>query len=188
MASDDEILKAANRFFSKVGSAVRQAGDAAKRAGQQVTGVGRGSVQVAIERTRHAPGDDIRGKVTLALTEPVEAKRLIVTLRATQRTVDYGRSGPVRTVNTTKATVYEQTQELGGARSYHDETLAFTLPIPRDAGDRKPPAPAGRLGDVARAVSSVVAPTTGPIEWRVTASLVIPWGRDLEHTVDLVVD
>ena len=60
--------------------------------------------------------------------------------------------------------------------------------VPRDAVSRQAPAPAGKLGDVARAVSSVVAPTTGPLEWRVTATLVIAFGRDLEHHVDLVVD
>ena len=187
MASDDELLEAAGRFFSKVGSAVKQAGTAAKKAGQQVTGVGRGTVRVTLERTRHAPGDDVRGTLELTLPEPVEARRLIVTLRASQRTVDYGRSGGVRTVGTSRATLYEQTQELGGAQRYQAGRHRFTLPIPRDAGERKAPA-AGRLGDVARAVSSVVAPATGPIEWRVTATLVVPWGRDLEHTVDLVVD
>lgn len=188
MATDDEILKAANRFFSKVGSAVRDAGKAARRAGQQVTGVGRGTVQVAVERTRFAPGDDIRGTVTLSLPEPVEGKRLVVTLRATQRTVDYQRVAGVRTVGSSEVTIYEQSQEVGGPRSYTSEALPFTLPLPSDAGDRKPPAPEGKVGDFARAVSSVVAPTTGPIQWRVTATLVVPWGRDLVHAIDVVVD
>jgi hypothetical protein len=188
MPSDDEIIKAANRFFSKLGSTVRDAGKAAKKAGQQVTGIGRGTVRVALDKTRYAPGQDLAGTVTLALPEPIDAKALTVTLRATQRSLDYHRTGGVRTVGASNATVYEQTQELAGLRNYTSETLPFTLPIPADARDRKPPAPSGRLGDVARAVSSVVAPTTGPLEWRVTVSLVIPWGRDLEHTIDLVVD
>lgn len=188
MASEDEIIKTAKGLLSKVGGAVAKAGSAAKRAGQQVTGVGRGSVRIELERTRHAPGDDVRGKVTLALTEPVEAKRMIVTLRATQRTVDYHRAGGVRTVGTSQVTVYEQTCELGGPKRYESAVLSFAVPVPKDATDRKATAPGGTLGDVARAVSSVVAPTTGPIEWRLTASLVISFGRDLEHTVDLVVD
>ncbi len=188
MASDEEILRAANRFFSKVGSAVKQAGGAAKRAGQQVTGVGRGTVHVGVDRTRHQHGGDICGNVALVLAESVEAKRLIVTLRATQRSVDYHRTGAVRTVGTSNPTRYEQVQELAGARTYGSESFPFTLPIPKDTSDRKPGAPVGRIGDVARAVSSVVAPTTGPIQWRLTATLVVPWGRDLDHGVDLVVD
>jgi len=181
-------MKAANRFFSKVGTAVRQAGKAAKQAGQQVTGVGRGSVQLTVERNRYAPGDDIRGKVTLDLAEPIDAKRLIVVLTAVQRTVDYQRTSGIRTAGTTAALLYEQTQELGGARRYAREEITFSVPLPKDTGERKPPAPDGRIGAVARAVSSVVAPASGPIEWRLTASLVISWGRDLEHSVDIVVD
>lgn len=182
MATEDELLKAGKRLFSAFGSAVKTAGTAAKKAGQQVTGVGRGSVKIEVDRTRYAPGDDVRGKVTIDPSEPIDAKKLIVTLRATQRTIDRRSVG-----GTTTATVYEQTRELGGARRYDKETIDFAVPIPKDAGERAPSAPGGKLGDVARAVSSVVGPTTGPVEWRLTASLVISFGRDLEHTVDLVV-
>jgi len=190
MADSDDILKGAGRFFSKVGSAVRDAGSAAKRAGQQVTGIGRGSVKVELERTRFAPGDDIGGKVTLALPEPVDAKRLEVTLVATQRAVQYGRnSSGGRTVGTSNAKIYEQSIELGPARAYKDgETFTFTVPIPRDAADRKAPAPSGGLGDVARAVSSVFSPTTGPVQWKLTAALVISFGRDLDQVIDVVID
>jgi hypothetical protein len=188
MGTEDDILKGAGRFFSKVGSAVRDAGSAAKRVGQQVTGIGRGEVRVELTRTRYAPGDDIKGTVTLALPEPVDAKRLEVRLVATQRTVDYHRTGGVRTVGTTNTKVYEQTVELAGPRRYGNEQVSFTVPIPKDAIDRKAPAPAGKIGDVARAVSSVIAPTAGPIQWKVTASLVIAFGRDLERDVDVVID
>jgi hypothetical protein len=184
MSAEDDVKKAAaaaGRFLSKLGKS-------AKKAGQQVTGIGRGTVRVALDRTRFAPGDDVRGKVTLALPEGVEAKALTVTVRATQRAIDVHRSGGVRTVGTSTVTVYEQTQELGGARVYRNEELTFSVPLPKDANDRRAPAPSGALGDVARAVSSVVAPTTGPIQWRVTAALVVSWGRDLDHGVDIVVD
>lgn len=184
MVDDDEIIKAANKFFGKVGSAVRKAGTTAVKAGQTVTGVGRGSVRLALDATRAAPGGELRGKVVLELAEPVEARRLVVELRASQRVFDA--RGGVRALATTTTTIYRFEQELGGARSYHREELPFTLTVPRDTGSR-PAAPAGRIGDVARAVSSVVSPTTGPIEWRVTASLVVPFGRDLEHGVDVVV-
>ena len=185
MAADDDIrnaAKAAGRFFSKLGGA-------AKKAGQQVTGIGRGTVRVALDRSRFAAGEDLKGTVTLALPEPVDAKALTVTLRATQRTVDYHRAGGVRTVGTSNVTVYEQTQEIAGTRSFGSETFAFALPIPTDAtvAGKRPVAPGGTIGDVARAVSSVVAPTTGPIQWKVTATLVIPWGRDLDHAIDVVI-
>ena len=186
MVDDDDIIRGANKLFKSVGSAMKKAGGAVVKTGRQVVG-GRGTITVTVDRDRFAPGDDIRGKVVLAIAEPLEAKKLIVQLRALQRTVDYHRAGGVRTVGTSKATIYQFEKELGGPRRYGSEELPFTLVVPRDAV-RQAQAPGGKLGDVARAVSSVVAPTTGPIEWRVQASLVIPFGRDLDHGVDIVVD
>ena len=187
MVDDDDIIRGANRLFKTVGGAVKKAGGAVVKAGQQVVS-GRGTVAIELERDRFAPGGDVRGKVTLTIALPVEAKKLVVQLRAMQRTVDYHRAGGVRTIGSSKVTIYQFEKELGGPRRYGSEELPFTLVVPRDATARQAPAPAGKLGDVARAVSSVVAPTTGPIEWRVTATLIIPFGRDLDHGVDIVVD
>jgi hypothetical protein len=184
VADDDEIIKAANKFFGKVGSTLKQAGKSAVKAGQTVAGVGRGSVRVTLDAARAAPGGDLRGKVTLDLNEPVEAKKLLIELRASQRVVDA--RGGVRAIAATNTTIYRFESELGGARRYHKEDLPFTLTVPKDLGVR-PQAPAGRIGDVARAVSSVVTPTSGPLEWRVVATLVISFGRDLDHSVDVVV-
>lgn len=184
VVDDDEIIKAANKFFGKVGNTIKKGAQSAVKAGQTVTGVGRGSVRVAVDPARATPGGDVRGKVVLDLVEPVEAKKLVVELRASQRVFDA--RGGVRALATTTTTIYRFEQELDGARRYHKEEVPFTLTVPRDTGGR-PQAPAGRIGDVARAVSSVVQPTTGPIEWRVIATLVIAFGRDLEHAVDIVV-
>jgi hypothetical protein len=187
MVDDDDIIRGANKLFRSVGSAVKKAGGAVVKTGKQVVG-GRGHVAISLDRDRFSPGDEIKGRVTLAIDEPFDAKKLVVQLRALQRTVDYHRTGGVRTVGTSKVTIYQFEKELGGPRRYGSEELPFTLVVPRDATARQPPAPAGKIGDVARAVSSVVAPTTGPIEWRVTATLIVPFGRDLDHAVDIVVD
>lgn len=195
MVDDDEIIKAANKFFGSVGSALKKAGQtavkagaqvgqSAVKAGQTVTGVGRGSVRVSVDSAKATPGGDLHGKVTLDLNEPVDAKKLVVELRASQRVFDA--RGGVRSLATTQTTIYRFEHELGGAQTYHNDELPFTLTVPKDTVAR-PQAPAGRIGDVARAVSSVVQPTTGPIEWRVIATLVISFGRDLEHSVDVVV-
>jgi hypothetical protein len=182
--NDDEIIKAANKFFGSVGSAIKKGAQSAVKAGQTVTGVGRGSVRVVVDPAKATPGGDVRGKVILDLNEPVDAKKLLVELRASQRVFDA--RGGVRALATTTAAIYRFEHELGGARRYHKEELPFTLTVPKDTGG-KPQAPEGRIGDVARAVSSIVQPTTGPIEWRVVATLVISFGRDLEHAVDIVV-
>jgi hypothetical protein len=185
VVDDDEIIKAANKFFGKVGSTIKKGAQSAVKAGQTVTGVGRGSVRVTVDPARATPGGDVHGKVVLDLVEPVDAKKLVVELRASQRVFDA--RGGVRALATTTTTIYRFESELGGARTYHKEEVPFTLTVPKDTSGGRPAAPAGRIGDVARAVSSVVQPTTGPIEWRVVATLVISFGRDLEHAVDIVV-
>jgi hypothetical protein len=184
VVDDDEIIKAANKFFRGVGSTLKKGAQGAVKAGQTVTGVGRGSVKLVLDSTRAAPGGELRGKVVLDLNEPVTAKRLVVELRASQRIVDA--RGGVRAIAATTTTIYKFEHEVGGNRSYSKEELPFTLAVPADTGNR-PSAPAGRIGDVARAVSSVVAPTAGPIEWRVIATLIVPFGRDLDHGVDVTV-
>ncbi|MBK9035849.1 MAG: hypothetical protein IPL61_32140 [Myxococcales bacterium] len=184
MPTDDEIVNAANKFFRTVGSAVKKAGTSAVKAGQSVTGLGRGDVRVTLDALRARAGAELRGTVALALTEPIDARRLVVELRASQRGVET--RGGVRAPTAT--TLYKFEHELGGAQRYHREQLAFTLPVPRELGGGRAAPPAGRLGDVARAVSAVVAPTTGPVEWKVVARLVVPLGRDLDHAVDVLID
>ena len=182
MGTGDDILKGANRLFSKVGSTMKQAG-------KQVTGIGLGSARLALARTRFAPGESITGTVTLALPEPIDGKRLVVGLRASQRTVEYTKVGGVRSATTSKTSIYRFEHELGGPTTYASGAHSFELLIPPDALDLRasPGTGGGTLGDVARTVASVVAPTAGPIEWQVWALLEIPWSRNLEHAVDVVV-
>jgi hypothetical protein len=182
MASADDILKGASRLFGKVGSTVKQAG-------KQVTGIGLGTVKLSLAKTRFAPGEAITGSITLALPEPIDGKRLVVGLRASQRTIEYSKVGGVRTAGTTTATIYKFEHEVAGAQAYASGEHRFELPVPPDALDLRasPGTGGGKIGEVARAVSSVVAPTAGPIEWRVWALLEIPWSRNLDHTVDIIV-
>jgi hypothetical protein len=84
MVDDDDIIRGANKLFKSVGSAVKkaggvavkagkQAGEAVVKTGRQVVG-GRGTLAVSLDRDRFAPGDEIRGKVALAIAEPLEGK------------------------------------------------------------------------------------------------------------------
>lgn len=213
MADGDELLKKAGGFFSKLGSQIKEkapvvgkavkdgaitvggavkegatvAGSQIKATAKQVTGLGRGSVKLELDQTKAAPGGTINGRLVLALTEPVEAKRLFVTLRARQKMVTVRRDAGGRSVGTQHANVYHFDVELGGATTYQAETLAFELTIPPDALEMKASAPSTPLGDVVRTVASAVSPTAGPIEWEVVGTLEIPWGRNLTHEVDIVV-
>ena len=180
MASADDIFKKAGGFFSKLGSTVKQTS-------KQVTGLGRGTVRIELDRARVAPGEALRGKVVLALSEAVDGKRLYVALRAHQRTVEFQRRDGNRTAISNRTEIFAFEHELAGPQAYDSRTVAFEIVVPPDAMDKQAPAGSHPIADAVRSVASVLSPTAGPIEWSLTATLAIAWGRDLSHTVDVVV-
>ena len=180
MANADDLLNKAGGFFSKLGSTLKQTT-------KQVTGIGRGSVRLELARTKIAPGDTLTGKLTLALPEPIAGNRLVVTLRAQQRTVEFQRRDGVRTPVSSRTTIFHFDQELGGAQQYDSRTIDFELVVPPDALDKQAAAGSHPIADAVRTVASVLTPQAGPVEWSVTARLEISWGKDLTHDVDIVV-
>ena len=193
MSDADELLKKAGGFFSKLGGQLADAGKTVgsqiKQTSKQVTGLGRGQVKLELDQTKAAPGGTLRGRVVLALTEPVAAKRLLVTLRARQRYITVKRANDGKGVGASHAEVYQFDKELVPSQTFGPGTHELELDVPPDALELKAKAPAGGnpLTDVARTIASAVSPTMGPIEWQVIARLEIAWGRDLSDEVDIVV-
>lgn len=192
MSDADDVIKNAGRFFNKLGGVLKETGKTVgaqiKQTSKQVTGLGRGSVKLELDQTRLTPGGVIKGRLVLALSEPVEAKRLVVSLRARQRHVAIQRGGSGG-VGATHTDVYQRDKELGPSQIYDARTVEFELDVPPDALEMKPQPGAGAspLADVARTVASALSPTAGPIEWQVVGKLEIAWGRDLTSDVDIVV-
>lgn len=182
-----KIVETAKVVGPQIASGAKAAGSKVAETAKQVTGLGRGSVKLELDQTKAAPGGTIKGRVVLALSEPVEAKRLVVQLRARQKMVTVNRDSGGRSVGTSHADVFDFELELGGAKTYESELLPFELTIPADAMELKAGAPSTPLGDIARTIASAVSPTAGPIEWQVVTKLQIAWGRDLSHDVDIVV-
>jgi len=129
MSDADDLMKGASKLFGKLGGALRQAGSQVKDTAKQVTGLGRGDVKLEIPQPRAHPGGTITGKVILALPEPVEAKRLIVTLRARQKVATISNSGGTKSVGTSHADVYQFDRELSGAQKYTSGEHAFELDV-----------------------------------------------------------
>lgn len=181
-------MKSASRLFSRLGGALRGAGEQVKQTTKQVTGLGRGRVAVELDDTRVGPGGKLRGRFVLALDEPVDARRAVISLRARQKLVTIGKRDGGRTVGTSHAEIYQFDKELSGSRSYTRDTLAFELDVPPDALDlRASSAGANPVADAVRSVASALSPSHGPIEWQVVGRLEVPWGRDLTSSVDIVV-
>lgn len=180
MADPEELLKKAGGLFAKVGATLKQTG-------KQVTGLGRGTVRLELDRTRLAPGETLTGRVVLALAEPVEAKRLVVALRATQRVLEIQRGSGQRAPISNRTEIYREESELGGAETYDGRTLAFAFTVPADALEKQAPPAPHPIADAVRSIAAALNPQQGPVEWSVSARLVVPWGRDLAHDVDIVV-
>ena len=189
MADPDDVIKNAGKFFSKLGKGLRDAGGQIKQGAKQVTGIGRGKVRLELDQTRVAPGGTLRGRLHLALEEPVDGKRLVVTLRARQKIVTIGKQGGNRTVGTSHADVYEFDHELGSTQQYTPgTTLPFELVVPPDALELRARSESSNpLADAVRTVASALSPSAGPIEWQVVGTLQIAWGRDLTSSVDVIV-
>jgi len=180
MSDAEDLIKKASGLFGKLGSTLKQTT-------KQVTGLGRGTVRIELDRTKLAPGETLHGRVVLALPEAVEAKRLLVTLQAHQRTVDFQRNNGGRTAVANRTVIFSFDLELGGPQNYDNRTVAFDLPIPSDALDKHAAAGTHPIADVVRSVASAFSPSAGPVEWSVVARLDIPWGRDLTHDVDILI-
>ena len=191
MADSDELIKNAGKFLRRLGGQIKDtaqaAGSQVAKTTKQVTGLGRGSVKLELDQVKAPPGGTIAGRVVLALTEPVDAKRLVVSLRARQKHLTVKRDASGKSVGASHSDIYQFERELGAAKRYESETLAFELTIPPDALDLRAGAPTSPLGEVVRTVASAVSPTIGPVEWQVTVELEISWGRNLSHDVDIVV-
>ena len=168
MSEFDDTLKKAGSFFSKLGSQV-------KSTAKHVTGVGRGDIKLEVEVPKAPPGGPLRGRVHLLLTEPTDAKRLVVSLRATRRQRQSGSTSPV------SVEMYKFDHEIAGAQRYENTSYPFELTVPADAFELKPSA-SHPLLDVVKAFAP-----TGPIEWQVIARLEIPWGKDFTSSIDVVV-
>jgi hypothetical protein len=188
MSDADDMIKGAGRFLNKLGGTLKTAGGQIKQTAKQVTGVGRGDVKLELDQARIGPGGTLRGRIVLALPEPVEAKRLVATLRARQKIVTISRTQAGKSVGTSHADVFQFDKELGGARRYESGTFGFELDVPPDALDLRAQSSGGNpLADVVRTVASAFSPQAGPIEWQVIGRLEIAWGRDLSSDVDIVV-
>jgi hypothetical protein len=161
MASGDDILKTANRLFSKIGNKVASTT-------RQVTGIGLGELRIVLDRTKLAPGDTLRGTVTLELTQPLDARKLTVGLRAGVRPADLANIGGLRIPGSPETPMFQAVQELAGTKTYDSAGFPFELVIPAHAHE--------------------IQTASGTVEWRVFARLDNPRGRDLDHAVEIVVE
>lgn len=140
-------------------------------------GLSVGEIHVTLERTEYARGDRIKGELRLSLTEEVEAKRLVVGVRAKQRAIGISPSSQRgMSVSYSNDKAFEFFKELSGERTYLDgETAKFELLMPTDGTRPTIKMPEGVLGDLTSVIAALASVHRYPLEWRVFAFLDRPW-------------
>jgi hypothetical protein len=148
-----------------------------------IVGIGVGSLDLLLIKHAFRGGETVHGRLIVKLEEPIEAKRLVVGVHATEereRWVTDARGQQVRERET--RTRYRVERQLDGKRTYRgDEGYDFHLPLP---GGDELPMPDGFLGNVVKLVAAVTRPQ---LDWRLYAFLDIPWKANLKAGADITV-
>lgn len=186
MAND--LFDKLNSGFSRLGKQVRSGAKELHHGLKQTAGIGVGTLQLSLDRFEYRPGDTVAGSVKLALTEPMNADRLVVKLIGTRQRVSYSKNAAGGQSQTTHTeSLCELERELDGSRSYLNESYSFELAIPSDIDKSAKIVDNGVLGDVARVVQSVASAHHLPAAWHVEVTLDIPWKRNVKKKVDITV-
>lgn len=138
-----------------------------------------GKLTLDVKGRTFAPGDAIRGRVTLQLAEEGEARRLVVMLEAKQRAVGLapGRRGIALSYRKDKVWKFEL--ELDGERVYRTGlTYPFELMVPDGALE-------ATFGQ--NLLDTLTANHRFPLEWSVSAFLDRPWKLNVKASVDVQV-
>lgn len=138
-----------------------------------------GKVTLDVKGRSFAPGDALRGRVTLSLSEDTEARRLAIILEAKQRAVGLAPGRRGLALSYQKNTVWKFELDLDGERVYRDgASYPFEVLVPEGALE---PTFGQNLLDV------LTAQHRFPLEWSVTAVLDRPWKLNLKASVDVQV-
>ena len=155
--------------------AMRQAGNGIRK----TVGIGVGRIRILAQK-RGVRGQDYEGVVILDLREPVAAEKLTLTLHAWRYRL--GSGGPMDA-----EVIVRQSVVLAESQTFESGRYRFSVSVP----EAEQPSDEGFGGLAAKAVKvvrKVQALTTNKPEWKLIATLHIPWRRNLSKTVTVDID
>ena len=147
-----------------------------------ILGIGVGRITLDLEKVDFALGDTVRGTLTLTLTEPLEAKRLVVGVEAQQRII----STRQEAIGYRKDTAWRFEKQLKGEGRFAKAKLRFTLKLP-ETMEHSGQLPDTLLGDMAQVMSFFTPTKRFPLEWSVFAFLDRPWKVNVKARVPITV-
>lgn len=171
----------------QIGEGAKAASDSAREAAdsaRKVAGIGIGEISVKLEGRAHL-GGTLRGTVRLSLPEPIEGKRLIVSLRATRVAVPMATLAGRRGKSLERQLLFNNSVTVCDAMTFDSGEHTFEIEVP----DAEPETElSGPLGDIVRAAQTLKSMTERPIQWSLRAAVEIPWKRNLQTETQIVID
>jgi len=140
-------------------------------------------ITMTLEKYNFAPGDTIKGTVSLNLKKPTKARKMEVKFIGQRK--ERCRDSRGRTTYRT-TDVFDFSMPLGPEKDYQNETFNFEMKIPSDVLQqcRAPSTPEldGTLGKVVAVGAALSGSRYYPIEWLVHAQLDVPMKLDVKKT------
>jgi len=148
-----------------------------------VFGFGKGKIEVILEKYNFSPGESIKGRISLKLKKPIEAKALKVGLVGEKATTEFGKtSGRGMSTSQSKTHFYDFEMPLDGKKEYLEGEYNFEIKIP--ANVLQTPSPGGAVGDIVKGIQ-LLSGKDVRISWHVIAKLDIPSGIDVTKKVQV---
>ena len=147
-----------------------------------ILGIGVGRLTLELDGVDCTLGDTIRGTLKLELTEPLDAKRLVVGVEASQRVI----STRADTIGYRRDTAWRFEKQLKGEGRFSKLTCRFTLKLPQHL-EQSGQLPDNLLGDMAQVMSFFTPTKRFPLEWSVFGFLDRPWKMNVKARVPITV-
>ncbi len=170
--------KAETIDFQKISETVKHAAGTAGDAIKTTAGIGIGEVTIETNQDKYVVGDKVKGTVTLNLEDPIDAKALLIELKVVGRRRDFS-SDEDEKPDVERDVLYRQEIKLDEEKSYpagaSEYDYTFELPEDYDQKDED-------FGGIASELTRVVTQFTDqekPTTWTLTATLDVPWKRNL---------
>ncbi len=147
-----------------------------------VLGIGEGKIEITTEKQSYAPGEKLKGKVTLTLNQPKKARELRILFYGERRV-----KGP--TMYTAGSSnrgnverIYPQDIQLAGEQEYpagaSEYDFEFTLPSPQRITPQADNPLAGMVG-------MLVGDPWARVKWKLDASLNLPMSFDINNKMQI---
>jgi len=147
---------------------------------------GEGKISLMLEKYNYAPGEIIKGTVTLNLKKPLKARKMEISFLG-QRKERYqdSKGTHYRTTN-----IFSFSMPLGPEKEYQNESFNFEIKIPNDLIQQTQAPGTGQLHGTLEKFLTIGTALSGtryyPIEWLVHAQLDVPLKIDVKKSQKII--